>query len=174
MTTQLIMIAGLPATGKTTLAGNIAYQQRIPVFSPEALRDEILSERLRNAKPTWEDLYGTILRLADVQLALGVSVILESTFPDEKIRQQAADLAAQHNAQFHTIYTECSDRVLWRQRLLARVTRAAPMETFTGVNEVKRLEKTYAPWNPDTTLFIDSTADEDANLQAALEWLASG
>lgn len=174
MRLQLIMIAGLLSTGKTSLAENLARQQSIPLFAPHDLRDVQLPEGLREAKPSSQDLNALIKALMERQLGLGVSVIVEGVFANHATRQEMSELAVKYNAEFCPIYMHCSDEGLWKQRLLSRMQSAHPDDTFTGWHEVQIMRRKYAPWSPDYTLYIDSAFPMEENMEAVIKYLKSG
>jgi predicted kinase len=81
---KLIIICGLPGTGKTTTADELSKKLRIFCLHKDTLKESIYGsfkmKTLEDSKKIgWPSVKG-ILDLAEENLKLGVDVILESTF----------------------------------------------------------------------------------------------
>ncbi|MBI4433540.1 AAA family ATPase [Candidatus Uhrbacteria bacterium] len=81
--TRLIVVCGLPGTGKTTLARALAQRWRLPCFQKDATYKEPLYELLGGATLADSRRCGAIamqllFRGVEEQLRLGVSCILEA------------------------------------------------------------------------------------------------
>lgn len=171
MAPKLIMIAGLPGTGKTTLAEALARHLSIPMLCPECIREELLPPRLQNAHPSRDELIALAFRIAERQLKLGVSIILESQFPGHADRQNASDMAQTVAADFCPIYVHVSNELTWKKRLLLRIENASPHETFTGWQEIVQMRRSYDEWNPQTTLYVDTAMPLEENLPLVVDYL---
>src|SRR6476661_7574566 len=109
---KLIIFSGLPGTGKSTLAEAVAKVLGIPVFAKDWLEATLLRSGI---KPTHEDKplgfasYELLTVLAERQLILGQSVILDSVAATKTIRQAWYQLAEQYHANCRIIECICSD-----------------------------------------------------------------
>lgn len=108
--------------------------------------------------------------LADEQLSLGVSVVLDAVFPLGEFRLAARELAHHHDAGFCPIYCYCSDESIWRERMTGR-QQCVPNWTPVGWPEVQQLRAIYEPWDRATTLFVDSSNGLEENLLLTLDWI---
>ena len=166
--TSLILFSGLPGSGKTTLARQVAQHLKIPVFGKDriqaALRMHDLAERV--------SAHGYLIMLdqADEQLSLGLSVVLEAVFPLKQFREQAWEIANRHHAAFRTIYVYCSDDEIWKARMTNRML-YVPNWTPVGWEDVTRLRTYFEPWDATTTLFVDSLQSAEHNLEPVLDWI---
>jgi predicted kinase len=167
----LILFSGLPGTGKTALARSVARHLHIPLLAKDRIQSALRARGLADRETP--DGYHLMLDLADEQLSLGVSVALDAVFPMEGFRQAARDIACRNSANFRSIYCYCSDPSVWRERMKGR-EQYVPNWTPVGWEAVERLQAMYEPWDPETTLFIDSLNDFEANLVLVMDWIRMG
>jgi predicted kinase len=117
---KLIVFSGLPGTGKSTLAEALGKDFGIPVFAKDWLEATLLRSGL---KPMMEDKslgfagYELLITLAERQLMLGQSVILDSVAASQTIRSTWRQLAEQYYADWRVIECICSDEILHRSQL---------------------------------------------------------
>ncbi len=128
----IIVVFGLMATGKTTLARSLGETLGMPVIHSDAVR-----KSLAGLKPTTraphefgkgiysEDFsrrtYTEMLRLAQGHLAAGRSVILDGSYKRAEERKRVRQLARGGGAQVLFVYCECDPGVA-RERLGIRLT----------------------------------------------------
>lgn len=165
MEPTLILFAGMPGSGKTTLARMVARELRLPIFSKDRMQRVLRDHHL--AAENTGDGYYIILDLADEQLSLGVSVILDATFPLDHFRTVANETAMRHNANFCAIYCFNSDDDVWRKRMEKRV-QYVPGWRPVGWEDVQRMRTYYQPWG-DNALVLDSMRPPEENFALALE-----
>lgn len=83
MAPQLIVVTGAPATGKTTIAEELADRLGVPIISKDTLK-EALYETIGSGGDVEDAIERAALAIlfsvVDSQLAAGVSVIAESNF----------------------------------------------------------------------------------------------
>ena len=77
MESTLILFAGMPGSGKTTLARMVARRLKVPVFAKDRVQRVLRDHHL--APERSGDGYFIILDVADELLSLGLSVILDAT-----------------------------------------------------------------------------------------------
>jgi predicted kinase len=164
METTLILLAGMPGSGKTTLARMISRELRLPVFSKDRVQRVLRDHHL--ALENTGDGYYIILDTADEQLGLGVSVILDATFPLDHFRMVASEMAARHHAKFCAIYCHCSDDEVWRKRMEHRV-QYVPGWKPVGWEDVLRMRSYYQPWGSNA-LAVDSMIPPEENFASVL------
>ena len=165
---KLIVFSGLPGTGKSSLAEAIGRDFRIPVFAKDWLEATLLRSDL---KPTSEEKslgfagYELLTTLAERQLMLGQSVILDSVAASLSIRSVWRQLSDQYGADWRVVECICSDQPLHRSRLSGR-KRSIPGWHELEWSEVERVRQYYVSWEGDR-LVLDMTNAFSENLLKA-------
>ncbi|MBZ0293217.1 MAG: ATP-binding protein [Anaerolineae bacterium] len=169
MNPTLILFAGMPGSGKTTLARLVARRLEIPIFAKDRVQ-RVLRDHHLTAENTGDGYY-IILDQADEQLGLGISVILDATFPLDHFRTVASEIAARHTANFCPIYCYCSDDAAWQERMQDRV-HYIPGWKPVGWNDVLRMREYYQPWG-ENAFHVDSLIPPRENIGQVLEVIAN-
>jgi predicted kinase len=145
---KLIIFSGLPGTGKSTLAEAVGRQFHIPVFARDWLEATLLRSGLR---PSSEHKslsfagYELMTVLAERQLMLGQSVILDSVAATETIRATWRQLTEQYRADWRVIECICSDEAIHRARLKDR-RRNIPGWHELEWSDIEKVKGYYSPW----------------------------
>ncbi len=168
MDPTLILFTGMPGSGKTTLARMVARALRLPVFSKDRVQRVLRDHHLVDENTG--DGYYIILDMADEQLDLGVSVILDATFPLDHFRTVASEIAARHSARFCAVYCYCSDDAIWQERMEQRV-QYVPGWRPVGWDAVLRMRAYYQPWGANA-LPVDSLLPPEENFRAVMAQVA--
>ncbi len=159
---QIVVFTGLPGTGKSTLAEHAAKLLRCPVFSKDVLEAALLRGGFEHGPMTGFAAYELLTTLAEAQLRLGQSVILDSVATFERLRTAWRHLAAEYRAVFVVVECTCSDTDLHRARL-ARRRRGIPGWDELGWEDVERVRTNYEAWIDDR-LVLDAVKPLDQNL----------
>jgi predicted kinase len=165
---KLIVFSGLPGTGKSTLAEAMGKVLGIPVFAKDWLEATLVRSEL---KPTREEKslgfagYELLTALAERQLMLGQSVILDSVAASQAIRKVWRQLSDQYGADWRVIECICSSETLHRSRLSGR-KRDIPGWHELEWSEVERVKLYYASWEGER-LVLDMTNALSENLLKA-------
>ena len=170
---KLIVFSGLPGTGKSTIAEMLGRELSIPVFAKDWLEATLLRSRLT---PTLEDkplgfvAYELLAILAERQLMLNQSVILDSVAGRQGIRAQWHQLAGQYKAGWRVIECVCSDENLHRSRLSGR-QRGIPGWHELEWADVQKAKQIYEPWEEEH-LVLDMVNAVDENILKARVYCA--
>jgi predicted kinase len=161
---HLIVVAGPPAAGKTTIAHHIAAAMHLPLICKDMLK-EALYEQLGSRDRAWSQHLGRAViqsmyaLVADI-LRAGASLVLESTFihPDTPGELQA--LIADTDARLSVIYCCATPEVLSaRYNARARSNRHpghADQATMTP-DRVVCNGWLWRPQYPGRTIEVDTT-----------------
>jgi predicted kinase len=172
---MLIVFSGLPGTGKSVLAEALGRELGIPVFAKDWLEATLLQCELvpgNEAKPLGSVGYQLLTVLAERQLMLGQSAILDSVASTESIRSSWKQLAAQYDAEWRVIECICSDESLHRARIGIR-QRNIPGWHELEWSEVEHVKTYYLPWEEDR-LIVNTVDSLEDNLKHVFEYLRHG
>ena len=131
---KLIVFSGLPGTGKSVLAETVAREYGISVFAKDWIEATLLRCELaptNREKPLGSASYHLLTVLAERQLMLGQSVILDSVASTKSIRSTWRELAEKYNATWLVIECVCSDEKVHRAHLSMR-----QQESPVGMNSI--------------------------------------
>jgi predicted kinase len=169
MSPRLIVMSGLPGSGKSEIAEAVGASIKAPVFA----KDWVEAPLLKSGFLTLDQLgwlgYELLTTLADRQLALGQSAVLDSVAVSESIRSTWRELTRRHDAGWVVIECVCSDSELHRLRLDRR-ERGITGWPEPDWSEVERVRATYAPWG-EPRLELDAVSPLSDNVARALAYL---
>ena len=126
----LLIVCGLIATGKSTVAGLLSNLTGFPVFSSDQVRKKLAgvaptsrrTDKFQKgiyAEQFTEQTYASLLEAADQCLANGNGVIIDATFAARRYRNQFIDLAGRFDVP--VLFVECrSIEKTIQERLIAR------------------------------------------------------
>jgi predicted kinase len=173
---KFVVFTGLPGTGKSSVAEPVGRELGIPVFAKDWLEATLkragLGQDEESAGIMGQAGYELLTILAQRQLNLGQSVILDSVASLEDTRQQWRNLAAMHGAGWYVIECICSDETLHRNRVTTRRRGIPGWHELTWA-EVERIKTYYHPWL-DEHLVLDAIKPLTENIQAALAYVSYG
>jgi predicted kinase len=165
---KLIIFSGLPGTGKSTLAEAVGKYFGIPVFAKDWIEASLLQSGLtstKNNRSLGYASYELLTRLAERQLMLGQSVILDSVAATKSIRSEWGRLAKRYQAERRVIECVCLDESIHKARLKVRRRRIPGWHELEWA-EVERVKGYYVPWRL-AHLTLDMVKPFDENLAMA-------
>lgn len=162
---RLVLVGGLPGSGKTTLAASIGPALGAQVISSDRVRRETGSafgeERYSDAARA--RVYGRLCDRAAAALAMGQSVVLDATWSSAARRAEAEAVARGAWAGLVELYCDCpaDER---RRRVADRLAAyAGESEATPAVGDA--LEAAQDPW--PTAFVIDTSGTVEAARQSA-------
>lgn len=166
---MLIVMAGLPGTGKSAVAEALGRELGAPVVSVDPIEAALWRAGVTRDQPTGLAAYLVAETVAEGVLALGRTVIVDAVNAVEPARSQWRSLAKRHDVWPTFIETVCSDPALHRHRLegRSRDIEGFPEPTWEAV---ERLRAEFAPWT-DVRLVLDTAIDLPTNTARALGFL---
>jgi predicted kinase len=158
---RLFIFAGLPGTGKTTLARLLARDLRAAYLRIDTIEQALRDQQIDLSGP---EGYVVAYRVAVDNLRLGMSVVADSVNPIAITRRAWRDVAAEAGVGFLEIEVICSDAREHRRRVECRASDIAGHRLPTW-REVETRERD--PWET-TPLVIDTAGRTESESFAAL------
>jgi predicted kinase len=167
----LIVTAGLPAAGKSTIAEVVGNRLGLPVLSVDPIEAAIISAGIDATQPTGLAAYLVAETMAEGVLANGRGVVIDAVNAVEPARDQWVKLAARQEATLRFLEVVCSDPEVHRERLAARAGRHAVDTAFA----VEQSLDEWEPWTGEAAavprVTLDSVRPLGVNIEQALGFL---
>lgn len=160
----VVVLTGLPGTGKSTLADLLARRTGAPAFAGDWLLGALAPHGILTGvdRPVLLAAYHDLLAsLVTRQLRLGQSAIVDCVLDDPVLASWRAKVA-EHGGRLVVAECVCSDGTLHRQRIEGR-RRDIPGWHEVGWDHVQRMRAEFHPLTTEH-LTLDAVAPLDHNL----------
>ena len=159
----LVVLSGLPGSGKTVVAEGLARALSVAILSIDSIEAAMGRAGLAKTE-TGVAAYEVARALADENLRLRHTVIIDAVNPVEAPRAAWRNLAAKHRVSLKIIECVCSDETIHRQRIEAPVHSIAGRRELTWARLLQRRAE-YEAWT-DPRLVLDTSCTSPAQLLA--------
>ena len=167
----LVLVGGLPGTGKSTLAAGLAAETGWVLVRSDEVRKRRAPGPDRYSPGSRAAVYEELLDAAREHLEEGESVILDASWISAEERGKAARLAAQTGNELLSICCTCDDAV-GADRIRDRLARSDDVSEAT-VAARNLMQRSMDPW-PSAVVIDTSRTTESVNLERALSQLVPG
>jgi predicted kinase len=155
---MLIAMAGLPGTGKSTIAEIIGNRLGYALLSVDPIESAIISAGIDPDQPTGLAAYLVAEAIADAALGNGQSIIVDAVNAVDPAREQWVELAEKHGEKLRFIEVVCSDTNVHRERLESRNRNLAHVPDPTW-HQVEQSLDEYDDWTGPTAAVPRVTLD---------------
>ncbi len=145
---MLVVISGLPGTGKSAVAASVAADLGAVYLSIDPIEDALLGAGLPRGWETGVASYETARVAAEQNLALGRTVVVDAVNDSEPARDTWRTGAARTGAGLVFVLLTLDDPSEHRRRLEGRVRDLTHIPEPTW-DEVQERASAYAPWDGD-------------------------
>jgi predicted kinase len=166
---KLLVIAGLPGTGKSTLARMVAERLDAVWLRVDTVEAALLKAGLTRSFETGLAAYIGVRDIAAEQLELGRNVVIDAVNGVEPARKMWRDLSESLDATRYIVEVTCSDLEVHRKRVESRTEQTPPLPSPTWDEVVHR---EYQPWG-EPVLSIDGSRSPEQNVRRILEYCSA-
>lgn len=164
MDPNLIVIFGLPGSGKSTFARALSAHLGMPHLSTDVIRSE-LGKRMQYDKEDKEFIYDQMLERATAEVEKGQGVILDGTFHQEASRVPFRNLARQYGIPVKWVEVTAKEAVI-RDRVSGQ---RAYSEADFGVYQ--KIRRDFEPITEKVLVLHSDTEDLTTLIGKTLEFL---
>ena len=168
---RLVLVGGLPGTGKTTLAEAIGARRGLTVLRSDVVRKEMAGLEPTTPAPAafqaglyepsvTDAVYGELLEQSGIMLRMGESVIIDASWTSNAHRELARQIASSNRAQIVELQCEI-DAETAVARLQARAEQDGGHDASDATPEIAtQMEQTQDSWPEAVTVRTDRLAEE--------------
>jgi predicted kinase len=163
---MLIVLSGLPATGKTVLAAAVARELGAVLLSVDPVDSALAAEGVHETGSAGRAAYAVVGAMAEQNLALGTTVVVDAVNAVGEAKTFWIELSRRTGARLLAVETILSDRTIHRERLSGRVRELAIAEPTWEAVVLRRDEWVAWPFAP---LVVDSVEPFERNVARVLD-----
>lgn len=167
---MLIVVSGLPGTGKSALADRLGQRLCAVVLSVDPIEAAMLESGIEQSFETGYAAYRIVSTIVAANLALGQTLIVDAVSGVAEAKAWWPSLAETAGVSLAVIECICSDSRLHRSRLERR---ERGLESFPepSWDDIERRREEWVPWTI-AHLVVDAVRSLDANVADALAYVA--
>jgi len=163
---MLVLVCGLPGTGKSTVAERIAKRLPARLLRTDVVRKELFPEPTYAAEES-AAVYDELLDRAREAIDAGDHVVLDATFRRRHLRERAAEVAADAEIEFRLARVTCEESVV-RERIHTRQAEEDD-ESDADFAIYTKLKDEFEPIEREDHVVIDNSGSLEATLAAVDE-----
>lgn len=163
---RLIVFAGLPGVGKSTLACEVARALGAAWLRVDTIEASLLKAGIPRSFETGLAAYLVAVDVAEDRLKLGGDVLIDAVNGVEPARTMWRELAERSRAWLRIVEVICSDPREHRRRVESRASATPPLPAPTWEEVVSR---EYLPWREER-LSVDASRPVAENLPRVLRY----
>jgi len=163
---MLVLVCGLPGTGKSTLSRKLAKRINATLLKTDSVRRELFDKPSYNEEEK-EVVYRTIFIMARYLLPWQ-NVVIDGTFYRRKIRHRVYEVARRTGTEMQVVECTCPEHVI-RRRMERRVyrTKAISDADYDVYLKIKRL---FEPINR-RHIVVDTSGSSRESIRKVLKEL---
>ena len=166
MDPMLIVLSGLPATGKTVIAEAIARELGAVLLSVDPVDSALARANVHEDGDPGKAAYAVVGAMAEQNLALGSTVVVDAVNAVGEAKTFWIELSRRLDARLLAVETVLADGEVHRARLAGRVRDLAIPEPSWEAVVLRRAEWVAWPFAP---LIVDTGEPLEANVAKVLD-----
>lgn len=161
---MLIVVFGLPGSGKSYFARNLALTIHAAYLNSDELRKELF-DKPRYTKNEKQKVYLTLFTMAESHLQKQEDIILDATFHKKERRTKVELIAQKHQTGLIWIEVVADEEII-RQRLnQTRPDSDADFEIY------QKIKASFEPFSGKHLRLTSTNDNLEAMLKKAIEWI---
>ena len=168
---SLVMLSGLPGTGKSYFARQLQQQYPVTILSSDQIRKTLI-EKPRYTRGEHRRVFAVVHHLLEEQLQRGVPVVLDAVNINERARQPVREVAARLGAPMLVVQLVAPPKVV-RRRLERRIHRPAHADLSDADWTVYCRMRSGVESLVEPYLLVDSSRDIGPAIAETLRFLRS-
>lgn len=168
---RVVLVAGIPGVGKSTLAESLARRLRAPVFSMDWALGALVPFGVLDDKNAYPLVALNLNASLARQVQLGLDVILDATGHTREERDRCRELTEQLGGVFVGVECVCSDERLQRERVEGRSRGIPGWHATVPWEHVQRMRGLWEPWDEDHLVIDSAFESPEACVQRVLDTL---
>jgi predicted kinase len=166
MAPRIIIIGGIPGTGKTTLAELLSNELGVSLFNKDKLEAAIIRRGLAKKNTLNGVGYELLAELAEGEINQGRSVILDCIASATRVQEFWSNITSQDIKYIECI---CSSISLHKERIENRELNIQGWYEITW-SDIQSIKETYQPFS-ENRLILDSVESLSMNLKKAIDYV---
>jgi predicted kinase len=166
MNTALILVCGLPGSGKSFFAKHLSEKIKAVYFNSDLLRKELFPTGRTYSEKEKQLVYDTLLANTSSSIDDGKPVILDATFYKNILRTPFYKLAIQKNIPLYIFYVEAAQELI---KSRTSVTRPDSEADYTIYLKLKEL---FEPIDQPYKTLVSQQHNIEALLSEALTYIS--
>jgi predicted kinase len=174
MTPMLIVLSGLPATGKSAVAEAVAAELRAVLLSVDPIDSALAAAGVEEHGLPGLAAYAVVAAIAEANLALGSTVVVDAVNAVGEAKTVWIELARRAGVRLLAVQAVLSDAAIHRARLAGRTRDLAIPEPTWEAVVLRQAEWVAWPFAPLVVDALEPLAANVARVVAAARSVAPG
>lgn len=130
---MVILVFGLPGTGKTTFAEKLAKEINAVHINTDIVREK-LDFRGQYDEKTKQQVYNELFKQTQMEFRKGAHVVVDGTFHKERRREQLKKLTNEANRKIYFIEIKAKENIARKRLKQNRKQSEADLDVFEEIN----------------------------------------
>jgi predicted kinase len=165
---RVVLIAGIPGAGKSTLAESLARHLKTPIFSADWVIGSLVPFDVLTDENAWAVVDLNLVALIARHVQLGIDVVVDAAGHTRAERTRLRELTERLGGVFVGVECVCSDERLHRERIEGRDRGIPGWHPTVPWERVERMRGLWEPWDEDHLVLDSAVETPDSSLTRVL------
>jgi predicted kinase len=165
----VVLVAGIPGAGKSTLAESLARRLRTPIFSMDWMMGSLVLARAITDENAAEVVDLQLRAAVARHVQLGIDVVVDEAGHTREGRDKWRELTERLGGVFVGVECVCSDEKLHEERVEGRDRGIPGWHATVPWEHVQRMRSLWEPWEDDHLVLDSAVETPGSSLERVLE-----